>query len=99
MNPRTFVRPEAQAEVRDAALWYESREAGLGLRFIGEVRTSLQQIKTNPLRFPSVDESVSARTPKQLSISIYFLNEGNVITVVAILHQHRHPEFWRSRAR
>jgi len=99
MNLRTFVRPEAQTDVRDAALWYESREAGLGLRFIAEVRTSLQHIKTNPLRFPSVDESVRRALLNSFPYSIYFLNEGNVITVVAILHQHRHLDSWKSRRR
>jgi len=37
MKRRTFVRPEAQTDIREAARWYESREAGLGIRFIGVV--------------------------------------------------------------
>lgn len=51
MSRRTFVRPETQIDVREAALWYESREPGLGLRFASEVRTSLNLIANNPLRF------------------------------------------------
>jgi hypothetical protein len=38
MKRRTFVRPEAQTDIREAATWYETREAGLGFRFVGEVR-------------------------------------------------------------
>jgi plasmid stabilization system protein ParE len=60
MKRRTFVHLEAQADIREAALWYESREASLGIRFIGEVRTSLQHIADNPLRFPIVGEDVRA---------------------------------------
>ena|ERR1041384_8108880 len=36
MNRRTFVRPEAQINIREAAFWYEQRETGLGHRFMGE---------------------------------------------------------------
>jgi hypothetical protein len=33
MKRRTFVRPEAQTDIREAERRYETREAGLGLRF------------------------------------------------------------------
>jgi len=41
MKRRTFVRPEAQTDIREAARWYEDRESGLGVRFLRELRTSL----------------------------------------------------------
>ena len=53
MKRRTFVRPEAQTDIREAARWYEDREAGLGLRFIREIRTSLELISQSPLRIRS----------------------------------------------
>jgi toxin ParE1/3/4 len=81
MRLRTFVRPEAQNDIREAARWYENREAGLGLRFLGEVRTSLQHISQNPLRFPIVEEDVGRALVQKFPYSIYFVNEadaGNV---------------------
>jgi len=58
MKRRTFVRPEAQTDIREAALWYEERETGLGIRFLREIRTSLEHITNNPIRFPIVEEDV-----------------------------------------
>jgi len=58
MKRRTFVRPEAQTDIREAAKWYEERESGLGLRFLDEIRTSLQRINDNPLRFPIIEDDV-----------------------------------------
>src|SRR5260370_40090049 len=55
---RTFVRPAAQTDIREAARWYETREAGLGARFISEIRVTLQHVADNPLRFPIVAEDV-----------------------------------------
>jgi hypothetical protein len=60
MKRRTFVRPEAQTDIREAARWYEGREIGLGLRFLREIRTALEQITDNPLMFPIVEEDMLA---------------------------------------
>jgi plasmid stabilization system protein ParE len=37
MTPRLVVRPQAQAEIRDARRWYERQAPGLGQRFLGEL--------------------------------------------------------------
>jgi len=97
MDRRTVVRAEAQTDVREAALWYENREPGLGLRFANEVRTSLDLIANNPLRFPVLDDEVRRALLNSFPYSIYFLNSADVVVVIAVLHQHRHPDAWQSR--
>lgn len=34
MNRQLIVRPEAEADIADAAVWYDSREPGLGLALL-----------------------------------------------------------------
>ena len=97
MKRRTFVRPEAQADIREAARWYETRETGLGLRFVGEVRDSLRRIADGPLRFPIVDRDVRRALLHKFPYSIYFVNEPESAAIIAVLHQHRRPASWRSR--
>src|SRR5712691_8554867 len=97
MKRRTFVRPEAQTDIREAALWYESRETGLGSRFIGELRTTLQHIGDNPLRFPIVSDDVRRSLIHKFPYSVYFVNEPDSVAVIAVLHQHRHPAAWLAR--
>jgi hypothetical protein len=63
MKRRTFVRPEAQTDIREAATWYEGREIGLGIRFMGEIRASLQHIADNP----SVSNRQPGCTPRSAS--------------------------------
>ena len=87
MKRRTFVRPEAQTE----------REPGLGLRFLGQIRTSLEHINDNPLMFPIIDEEVRRALVQKFPYSIYFVNESDSIGVIAVLHQHRRPDAWKSR--
>jgi plasmid stabilization system protein ParE len=97
MKRRTFVRPEAQTDIRTAARWYENREAGLGLRFVGEVRESLRRIADSPLRFPLVDKEVRRALLHKFPYPIYFVNKPDAAAIIAVLHQHRRPAAWQSR--
>lgn len=58
MKRRVSIRPEAQADLKEAASWYESREPGLGNRFKLEARTAMKRIGDNALMFPSIDDRV-----------------------------------------
>jgi plasmid stabilization system protein ParE len=97
MRRRTFVRPEAQSDIREAASWYEDREAGLGLRFLREVRASLERIADDRLTFPIIEQDVRRALLHKFPYSIYFVNEGETIAIIAVLHQHRRPDTWKSR--
>lgn len=97
MTRSTFVLPEAQRDIREAASWYERRETNLGVRFVREVRTSIRLIEENPLRFPEVEQDIRRALLKSFPYSIYFLKDTPDVVIVAVLHQHRRPGIWRAR--
>jgi|SRR5688572_3185491 len=97
MKLRTFVRPEAQTDIREAARWYEDRESGLGMRFLREIRTTLLHISANPLMFPIVEGDARRALLHKFPYSIYFLNEHETARIIAVLHQHRRPDAWKYR--
>lgn len=74
MKQSTFARPEAQEDIGAGVRWYADREAGLGLRFLREVRTSLERIADNPLMFPVIEEDVRRALLNKFPYSIYFVN-------------------------
>ena len=43
MNRRLIIRPEAEADLIDAAVWYDSHELGLGLQLTAEVHSASQE--------------------------------------------------------
>jgi plasmid stabilization system protein ParE len=43
------IWPAAAQDIREAAIWYNQRQRGLGKRFTAEVRTKVDQLKKNPL--------------------------------------------------
>jgi len=50
---RLELHPEARAELRSAALWYDERRSGLGDEFITEVSAALDRIGDAPESYPA----------------------------------------------
>ena len=48
MNRQLIVRSEAETDITDAAVWYDSREPGLGLEFISEMSSAISRALKNP---------------------------------------------------
>jgi hypothetical protein len=48
MSWRVIVRPEIEQDLTEAANWYDSREEGLGDRFIAEVMEVVEALERNP---------------------------------------------------
>lgn len=45
---KSVVLPYAKEDIREAALWYNEKQKGLGIRFISEVREKVDFIRQNP---------------------------------------------------
>ena len=54
MTARFSVRPAAEADIAEAALWYESRSLGLGAEFLRAVDVCFAEIRRSPGRFPEI---------------------------------------------
>ena len=61
MKRRLIVTPEAEADITDAALWYDSREPGLGLELITEVHSAIARSLKNPESFTRVRRNPTVR--------------------------------------
>ena len=88
---------EAEQELMEATLWYESREAGLGRRFRDEVSHVLNRIVEDPLLWrerPGGYRQVNC--PVFPYYIPYFIREQKII-VAAIAHGRRKPGYWKSR--
>ncbi len=50
---RLELHPEARAELRSAALWYDERRPGLGDEFLSEISASLDRVSDAPESYPA----------------------------------------------
>ena len=89
--------PEAEEELIEGALWYESREQGLGWRFRDEVAEILTRIVANPRLWREREGGYHRANCLIFPYYIaYFIRDEKII-VAAVAHGHRNPEYWKSR--
>jgi toxin ParE1/3/4 len=98
------LHPDARAELRSAALWYDERRSGLGDEFIIEVSVVLDRIGQAPdsyARWPGTQETppLIRKAPlHQFPYLIAFEKHQRHSLVLAIAHAKRRPLYWLSRA-
>lgn len=91
-----ILRPRAEVDVGDAG-WYEDQKAALGIRFLDELGHGLARAQLNPFQFPEVDPGVRRGLLRKFPYSVYFTVGATSVAVIALLHQHRHPDTWKGR--
>ena len=100
MNRRLIVRLEAEADITDGAVWYDSREPGLGLELTSEIHSAIARALRNPESFPRVRRNPTVRRvlTRRFPYRIFFIVRPDAIVVFAVIHAARHDRVWRQRA-
>ena len=100
MNRRLIVRPEAEADLTDAAAWYDSREPGLGLGLLSEVRSAITRALKHPESFTRVRRNPTVRRilTRRFPYRVFFIVRPDAIVVFAMLHAAQHDRVWKQRA-
>jgi len=102
---RLELHPEARAELRSAALWYDERRTGLGDEFIAEVAAALDRIGDAPESYPAWPGTRAAgplirkATIQRFPYVIAFEKHEHHVLVLAVAHAKRRPLYWLTRAK
>ena len=72
MTRRFIVRPLAEADLEDAARWYEDHRAGLSERFLSDVDRTIALIRERPFEFPAVSGYVRRALLHTFPYAVYF---------------------------
>jgi plasmid stabilization system protein ParE len=97
VTPRFIVRPAAEADIAEAALWYEFRSLGLGTDFLRAVDVCFAEIQRSPERFPQVYRQARRALLRRFPYAAYFVSTARGIRVVACMHVKRDPRRWQRR--
>ncbi|HXI25466.1 MAG TPA: hypothetical protein VNG71_16495 [Pyrinomonadaceae bacterium] len=89
--------PEARLEYREAAAFYDARRAGLGAAFTLEVEAAIDRILQSPKSWRVVEQDVRRCLTHTFPYGILYTIEEYLILIVAIMHLHRRPGYWRDR--
>jgi plasmid stabilization system protein ParE len=94
---RVIVRDEAEADIAEAALWYERRCNGLGAEFVRAVDACFELVSQQPDVFPDVYRSAHLGLLHKFPYLVIYRVFPDFISVVAVMHGRRHPRRWKSR--
>jgi plasmid stabilization system protein ParE len=89
--------PEADADLRQAVVFYDGIRPELGRRFALAVAETVEAIEENPLRFPVVHGTRRRAGVRRFPYGIIFEAEEHRIVVIACFHGRRNPTRWRAR--
>ena len=99
VNYSLEIRPEALADIEEAAIWYEEHEAGLGTDFVKTVLQSIDSLPVNPLIHRLRDRRRNVRwiLTNRFPYKVVYQSRDRRVTVVAVLHTARHERRWKER--
>ncbi len=92
-----FFHPEAEIEMFDAASWYEAQQVNLGKRFLTSVQDAINRLNLQPAQYPLVEKDVRRCLTKTFPFGVLFQIKRTHIIIVAIMHLHRDPNYWKNR--
>jgi toxin ParE1/3/4 len=98
------LHPEAQAEILEAADWYDLQDAGLGDEFLAEIESAMSLVSSCPDVWPAWPNS-SRRPPIQRYLlkrfhffPLAYRQFQDHVLVLAVVHARRTPFYWLARA-
>ena len=97
MKYKLIVRPEADAELEEAYVWYEQQVAGLGSQFLLAVDVVIHAIRINPLQYPIAHKDVRRALTLKFPFQIFFVMHNTQIVIISVFHGMRDPSVWQSR--
>jgi len=96
MIPIRF-HPEADVEMVSAAKYYETQQKDLGKRFLASVQDALNRIQVNPLLYQEIEAGVRRCLTMTFPFGVVFRIMPNQHVIIAVMHLHREPGYWKNR--
>jgi len=81
--------PVVEADVAEAAEWYETQRPGLGQRFVSAVQATDKLLLDNPLRYSVRFADIRRLNLADFPYGIFFFFHDDVIVILAVLHNRR----------
>ncbi len=97
MNYTIHLRPDAEKDIEEAAIWYETQRNGLGDGFLDEILSAFETISDNPYIYAVVHRRTRRALIQRFPFAIYYRIEEESLVVVAVMHGSRHPKRWQKR--
>lgn len=95
--PAELVR-EAEADLLEAAAFYESQRAGLARRFLAAVERVVGHAAERPLAGAPLGGAIRRYLVPGFPYAVIYDAAREPVRVLAVAHLRRHPQYWRGRS-
>lgn len=89
MNWPVIIRPNAEADLLEAWMWYESQRAGLGDEMLIEIHAAIRQLETDPERRPFYYRDFRRLLARRFPYKLFYRVVDSRVIVFRILHAKR----------
>jgi len=89
--------PEAEAELKEAAVYLDNESMGLGELFLDDVQEALNLIVFSPKISPVIQNNVRQNVLRKFPYYLIYTIVDCEIRILAVAHQRRRPFYWKDR--
>ena len=91
------LHPEAWLELEAADEWFLSRSVDASIAFLSDVDEGFERISEAPQRWPEYLHGTRRLVLQRFPFSVIYLSDSDLVTIIAVAHSKRKPEYWKHR--
>ncbi|WP_395748208.1 hypothetical protein [Prosthecobacter sp.] len=91
------LHPEVEAEIEDWATILAEHSDRAPIQFLAEVRSAFQRICEHPTHAHFIYRNYRRLNLIRFSQAIIYREHSNAVYVIAMMHEKRHPDYWKYR--
>ncbi len=96
--PALRLHPDADAEAIAAASWIKANDPKEGTLFIEALKDALERATCQPEVYRCFQGDLRKVRVGKFSYAVIFRVKADETQVLAVMHLHRRPGYWRKRA-
>ena len=89
--------PDAESEFINAIEYYEECENSLGYDFAIEVYSAIERAASYSQAWPIIEPEIRRVLVRRFPYGVLYSVESEGIFIVAVMHLHREPDYWKDR--
>jgi hypothetical protein len=97
MNYEVVLDQAANLDLFNSFSWYEMQRTGLGYKFLPHIKTILTTLESAPELYPTVHKNIRRALINRFPFGVFYIIENSSISIIAVLHDRRDPNLWKTR--
>ena len=95
---RIEYHPAIEHEIREIKEYYDECSNGLGEEFLDEFEHHILEVASSPFQWMIATKDIRRSLMKRFPYVIYFRVKQDILRVIVVKHQRRHPKYGMNRS-